>query len=158
MEAIYHELIPDEKLTRIILERIAAAEKEILFTVYCSMFALKKTGSPVNKIIEELKRAKDRGICVMILLNKRNFSGKLGAHYRRFKEKITEYGIINKENKTRLNLHCKIWAFDREYVIIGSHNMTDKALERQHEVSVLIRDKLIAQKMIDYYFNIFNKN
>lgn len=56
--------------------------------------------------------------------------------------------------------HNKFFIFDNKYILIGSMNILDKSLSIHGgdiEMCILIKNKKLANEMIDYYDNhIFN--
>jgi len=52
--------------------------------------------------------------------------------------------------------HTKLVIIDGKIVFLGSHNWTQSALQRNHEVSVLIYDEDVAKILLRYFFDIWS--
>ena len=53
--------------------------------------------------------------------------------------------------------HTKLLIIDGEISVVGSTNWTYSALEKNHEVSVLIRSPEVAREIFKITFNVFGK-
>lgn len=94
-----------------------------------------------QEIYEELIRAKDRGVIIRVILEKRDSGGS----NERTIEKLRESGIDARFATYEYKLtHAKIIIIDGKIVIVGSHNLTKPALNENREASVIIKDPVIA--------------
>jgi phosphatidylserine/phosphatidylglycerophosphate/cardiolipin synthase-like enzyme len=53
-----------------------------------------------------------------------------------------------------LTSRYKVAIIDRESVFLGSHNMTDSALRRNHEASLMIISSQLSKELIHYFESI----
>ncbi|MBW9221240.1 phospholipase [Methanothermococcus sp. SCGC AD-155-M21] len=137
-------ILNDEKYYYHVLNAISSAEREIDIIMF-SMYRCKKT----EELLNELIRARKRGVFIRIILDKDIDSNKevkniLGS------EKIP----IKLADDRRI--HNKLIIIDKDILIVGSHNWTDKALFQNRESSVVIRDKHTIKKMKRYFESVWN--
>ncbi len=132
----------DDILNEKLLPMIKNSKKEILVSIFYL----------TNKhLIEELIKAKQRGIRVVVLID------ALGAY--NFKERID---LLRKaeipvkvENWGGKN-HEKTMLIDNEYLIIGSSNFSKNAFSKNDENVLIIENKEIANYYRDYFIYLFN--
>lgn len=90
---------------------------------------------------EELIKAKNRGVEIRVILEKRDSGGS----NERMVEKLKEEGIDARFATYEYKLtHAKIIIIDGKIVIVGSHNLTKPALTENREASIILRDSIIA--------------
>jgi phosphatidylserine/phosphatidylglycerophosphate/cardiolipin synthase-like enzyme len=74
-------------------------------------------------------------------------------------KKLRKWNITVKTSENKYT-HNKLFIFDKKYIFIGSMNILDKSLSIHGgdiEICVLIKNKKLANEMLDYYDNhIFN--
>ncbi len=111
--------------------------------------------NPINKILNKLVDAKNRGVVIRVILDK----DKEGEVYnsRLINKKAYDFlktkGINVKWDSTTYLTHSKVIVFDLEYTIIGSHNWTLNSLFSYDETSVIIKNNELA----NFYTNSFNE-
>lgn len=52
-------------------------------------------------------------------------------------------------------LHSKVWIFGEEFAVIGSHNLTEAALSRNHEASVITDVHRIITRLHLYFADLW---
>lgn len=60
-------------------------------------------------------------------------------------------GVKIKEKKIEKIIHAKMILIDDEIVIIGSHNITKNAFEKNLEISLLIYDKMLNKEYKNFF-------
>lgn len=130
-----------------IIPLIEQAQNEVLISVFLWNFYFNDPGCQVQKLNQALIRAVQRGVKVKALVSNESSL-----------KKMVEMGVVVKGSQFANKLHNKIMIIDQKYCIIGSHNLTKNALERNYEISVLFElsgvDARIYQfvkTMVDYH-------
>lgn len=123
-------------------------------SVICSFYLFKTTdarGNVPRQIAEELIRAKRRGVSVTVILEKAgNASDNLNTDNRRTAALLSRGGVRVFFDSPRITTHNKVVVIDSRYLYIGSHNLTQSALEHNNELSVLIDSPEMAAEAIAY--------
>ncbi len=115
-----------------ILEQIRSANQSIEI----EMFVFSS-----QEIYEELIRAKDRGVIIRVILEKRDSGGSNERMVEKLRENEIDARFATYEYKLT---HAKIIIIDGKIVVVGSHNLTKPALNENREASVIIKDQIIA--------------
>lgn len=92
-------------------------------------------------VLEALSRAEKRGVRVRVLLEK-DITG--GSNEQMF-AKLKERGIEVRWAETSGVMHAKFIIKDGKDVLVGSHNFTRAALEKNREASVLISGREVEE-------------
>ena len=137
-------ILNDEKYYYHVLNAISSAEREIDIIMF-SIYKCKKT----EELLNELIKARKRGVFIRIILDKDIDSNK------EVKNILGSEKIPIKLAEDR-RIHNKLIIIDKDILIIGSHNWTDKALFENRESSVAIRDKNTIKKMKRYFESVWN--
>ena len=104
-----------------------------------------------DELLIALKHAKERGVKVRIILEKRVMSDDNIATFQALKT----YGIdVKWASKLFTLTHAKFLIIDGTTVIIGSHNFSDNALTSNREASVLIE----RSAAVDEFKHIFEQD
>jgi phosphatidylserine/phosphatidylglycerophosphate/cardiolipin synthase-like enzyme len=119
------EIIIGSEFAKTLIPLIDQATDEIIISVFLWNYYFSDPGALVQKFNQALIRARARGVKIK----------GLTAGIQKLR-KMSELGIEIKESNFANKLHNKIIIIDRKYCIIGSHNLTKNALERNYEVSV----------------------
>ena len=95
-------------------------------------------------VISSLERAKERGVRVRIILEKRVIGG---ANQNAF-DTLKAHNISVRWASNVFTLtHSKIIVVDGKIIIVGSHNLSYSALNKNREISLLVLDENIANKL-----------
>jgi phosphatidylserine/phosphatidylglycerophosphate/cardiolipin synthase-like enzyme len=113
------------EFARTLIPLINQATSEIIISVFLWNYYFGEPSSEVQKFNQALIQAVARGVKVK----------GLTAGVQKLK-KMTDLGLVIKESNFANKLHNKIIIIDRKYCVIGSHNLTKNALQRNYEVSV----------------------
>ncbi len=138
-EDYFHTLIP--YLTR--------AKQEIVV----SMFLFSPGDHETNRatqVKEALIDAAKRGVRVRVFLDQseeQNFSTEAN---RSVAQELRRHRIKVKLDSPERTTHTKLIVIDQRYTFLGSHNLTNSALHRNNEASVLVDSPSIAQQALTY--------
>lgn len=133
-----------------VLERmIGQAERSIDLV----MFLFKVTDSSKNRaaaLVEDLIRARKRGIMVTVLLEKSGYDPDINRANQRVAARLKKQGVTVRFDSEKATTHAKAVVIDRRYSLIGSHNFTGSALSNNHEASLLVDNQALASQLVDY--------
>jgi len=108
-------------------------------------------------LIQELNRAilakVEDGLKVRVLLNKEGRGQHLMAINMAASKYLGEAGVSVKFARTFPITHAKLWIFDDDKVILGSHNLSNRSVSVNNEASALIKSREVAVEF-KRYFNI----
>lgn len=101
---------------------------------------------PVNALIDKLIAASLRGVKVRVYLDKDQEGDLYKSRIinRLAYEALKNAGIDVRWDRVTSLSHSKIVVVDQEIVVMGSHNWTASSFFQYSEVSVLIKDRMIA--------------
>ena len=93
---------------------------------------------------------------IRVLLNKEGRGQHLMAINMKAAMFLREAGIIVKFGRTFPITHAKLWIFDDDSVILGSHNLSSRAVTVNNEVSALIKSRPVAVECKRYFNSLWN--
>ncbi|HDL63939.1 MAG TPA: hypothetical protein ENH12_00975 [Proteobacteria bacterium] len=140
-----------------VLNLIRNAEKSIYLVMYGIQLKGRGENDMANTLVEELIEAKRRGVKVKVILET---SGKeeWGEYVTQINEEVMRIlrseGIQISLDDKKTTTHAKVLVVDEEITVLGSHNWTFAAFERNNESSVKIKSRPVAQKYISYFHSI----
>lgn len=109
--------------------------------------------------VKELNRAvlekARRGLKVRVLLNREGRSSHLTVINMEAKRYLSEAGISVKTARTFPTTHAKLWIFDHDAVILGSHNISNRSVTVNNEASALIKSREVAVEFKRYFDQIW---
>jgi cardiolipin synthase len=97
-------------------------------------------GSPTQAFNQALVRAQRRGCKVSCLVNSGDIS-----------EQLNKVGLFAKKINSRDLLHSKLVLLDDRFVVIGSHNISSHAFEKNFETSVIIESEELSKHFSNYF-------
>lgn len=139
-----NELIVGNAYFKKALALIEGASLSIDVVMYEWKWYANDPSSHVQRLNQALVRAVRRGVKVRALVNE----GRQCAL-------LNELGIEAKTNLASIVMHTKAVIVDREHVLMGSHNFTEKAMTSNIETSTYYRDAEIAKQLSDYMLSLW---
>jgi phosphatidylserine/phosphatidylglycerophosphate/cardiolipin synthase-like enzyme len=103
-----------------------------------------------DKFENNIFKTQQRKAISMIILKCMNILNKNNM------EKLKNENIITKTPLESKYTHNKLFIFDKKYILVGSMNIMNKSLQTYGgdiEICVLIKNKNLANEMLDYYKN-----
>ncbi len=88
-------------------------------------------------VVESLERARERGVEVRIIIERDVVGGENDAIFRELSAKGFRIRYASESFKLT---HSKFIIIDGETLLVGSHNLSNSALFKNREASVVIRD------------------
>ncbi len=126
------------------------------YTIYLSLMYIVSGSSLVDELIDELVRAKDRGVTIHIILED-DFAG----YYWDIVDSLKSHGFHVVPAFSRdeiLFLHNKGIIVDDILVLVGSINWSEKALSENWEAGILIKSREVALYYKEVYEYDWNKS
>lgn len=90
----------------------------------------------VNYMIERLWEKADKGVLVRVLMNSTLANPKNKQNMQIFKQECESKGGQVVEIKKGILMHAKAVQFGKRYILIGSHNVSDRSYKSHFEISV----------------------
>jgi cardiolipin synthase len=115
----------------------------------------KYPSSPTNVLIQELVAAHKRGVAVKVILERRDERERASMNNEKTGTLLSRAGVDVVYDPATVTTHTKLLIVDGTISVVGSTNWTYSALEKNHEVSVLIRSSEVAQRLQDYFQTIW---
>ncbi len=140
-------LLKDVEFSGALLNGIRNARK----TIICSYYLFVVQGkSESEKILEELVRARRRGVEVRVILEKSRQKDRLNEENLHTAALLSRGGIKVFFDTPDVVTHLKVTVIDNRYVFLGSHNLTQGALKFNNELSVLMDSPETAAETLTY--------
>jgi len=143
-------LLRNQEYSEALQKGLREARRSIIFSFY--LFKVMETrGNQPRAIAAELIKAAGRGVDVTVILEKGNDKNdQLNAENRNSAALLSRGGVKVFFDTLHTTSHMKTVVIDSRYVYIGSHNLTQSALQRNNELSVLIDSPEIAAEVKAY--------
>lgn len=129
--------------------------QEARFSIQVMMFEMgyydKFPNTPSNLLIKELIEAKRRGVKVEVILEVREGRDRTTERNRQTGKILSDGGVTVIYDPLFKTTHAKLMVVDGQLSLIGSTNWTYYALTNNNEVSLLVRSKLLAKELLDYF-------
>jgi phosphatidylserine/phosphatidylglycerophosphate/cardiolipin synthase-like enzyme len=143
--------LPGQTFIKVLIDSIHKTKYSIDIIQYQWNFY---TGNPRSQI-QELNRAlilkAQRGLKVRVLLNKEGRGQHLMVINMTASKFLSEAGMSVKFGRTFPITHAKLWVFDDDEVILGSHNLSNRSVTVNNEVSALIKSRPVAVEFKRYF-------
>ncbi len=135
---------------------ISEAKKSIFVVMYLISFNKEDKNSKVSQLMDELAKAKLRGVEVKAILDYQRTGSSLAAGEANFEafNFLKDNGIEAYFDSVQAYTHTKAIVIDKRIVISGSHNWSDAALTRNNELSFLINSPKLASRILDEFSRI----
>lgn len=125
-------------------------------SIYILMYAIQVGESkyhPVNRLCQDLIQAHKRGVKIEIILE---YSSAARDKFiteinQKALDLLSKEGIRVRFDDSRRVTHAKLVIIDDYITILGSHNWTYTAFQRNNESSILIKSRKVAQKFLKYF-------
>ena len=160
LEQDYLELLQSRNTTVIVIndrdyfsiayDLVQAANESIYVIMYVLKYDPGDPVDPVNDLVWALGNASQRGVEVAVIIENETWETSQAAY-----DYFVKVGVNVTYDPGGVRTHCKLVVVDRYIVLIGSHNWTESALSYNHETSVLIISKEVAEEEIRYFNEIW---
>lgn len=147
------QLLADAAYYPVLLDKIRTAGKSIDLVMY--LWKTSATpGSKSGELILALGEARRRGIGIRVLLEYSGYDEELNRANRETAERLAQEGIIVFFDAAGVTTHAKLAVIDQRFCLIGSHNLTQSALGRNREISIILDDLQLAGELGRYINNL----
>lgn len=127
-----------------VIPLIKNSKKSIDIIVYDWRWYPNQIGSAIQRFNNEIVAGRKRGKKIRVITNSLHVIGTLKTQNFEARGKVS--------SKT---LHTKLMIIDGKIVILGSHNYTMNAFTINHEVSVIIEDEKVVERLKLYFENLW---
>ncbi len=148
--------IPSFQYFEATLNEINQAKESIQVFMYLISIFPDQPESQVNKLVEALIKAKDRGVTVRVILDQNlDFTEEIHEEALYQNKNQASYELLKRNgipvffDEAQVYTHAKAIIIDEETVILGSTNWSKAALTRNNEANALIRSKELARNLLD---------
>ena len=149
------EVVTDRQYAQVVCEAFGRARSSIRMMMFEARYYEHHRNSPTNALIEELIAARRRGLDVRVILERREENDRVNAGNLKTGAILSRGGVEVMYDPPTTTTHSKILIIDGETSVVGSTNWTYNALEKNHEVSVLIRSPQVARTLQDYFHDVW---
>jgi len=131
---------------------LSRANKSVYVIMYVIKYDPKDPRDPVNTLLNILINLSKRNVDVKIIVDDETYNS-----YPETINYLLSHNIsVKLDESSGRTTHTKLVIIDGKIVFLGSHNWTQSALQRNHEVSVLIYDEDVAKILLRYFFDIWS--
>ena len=145
----------DLLVTREFLSRVPAMMENAQFSIKVIQFVMQLKGKSAKMSSRELGiklAAKLRdGVRVQVLLNSAGGGWRAPALNRQAAKWLKERRVEVRTPGPERTFHAKMIIIDNQIAIVGSHNWTPYALDRNFEVSMIVRDSACVGKLTRHF-------
>lgn len=142
-------LLRNQEYSAALIQSLRTAQSSIVLSYY--LFKVSDIrGNLPGKVAEELVAARRRGVDVTVYLERRRGKDPLMGDNRRTAALLHRSGVRVLFDSPDVTTHTKAAVIDRRLVFLGSHNLTQGALRRNNELSVLIDSPDLAAEVLSY--------
>jgi phosphatidylserine/phosphatidylglycerophosphate/cardiolipin synthase-like enzyme len=145
------QLVVDTQYFQIAKKIIQEAKHSIQVMMFEMGYYDKYPNTPSNLLIKELIDAKKRGVRVEVILEVKEGEDRATKRNRQTGKILSEGGVDVIYDSLSKTTHTKLMVVDGHLTLLGSTNWTYYAMINNHEASVLIRSKEVAEELIDYF-------
>jgi phosphatidylserine/phosphatidylglycerophosphate/cardiolipin synthase-like enzyme len=149
------EIIQNREYFPSVHRALQEAEESIRVIMYWAEYYEKYPDSPSNILIRDLIEAHRRGVKVEVIL-------ELGTHddvnrdNAEVTQRLSDEGVAVVFDSPSVTTHTKLMTIDGEITVLGSTNWKYHSLDKNNEVSVLIKSREIAAEIEEYFKRIWN--
>lgn len=148
--------LPGQAFIGSLIEAINRAKYSIDIIQYQWNFYPGNPRSQIQELNRTVLARAGSGIKMRILLNKEGRGQHLMAINMKASSFLSEAGISVKFGMSFPINHAKLWVFDDDEVILGSHNLSNRSVTVNNEVSALIKNREVAMEFKRYFNSLWS--
>lgn len=154
--AVAAQLLADEAYYPALLGQIRAAQKSIDLVTYLWKISGALNSKP-GELVRALGEARRRGVIVRVILENSGYDEELNRANREAAAQLQQEGITAIFDSPTVTTHAKMMVVDHRFCLVGSHNLTQSALGRNHEMSVMLDSPRLAGELGTYVDRLLGK-
>ncbi len=143
------ELINDRDYAPAMIAELQQADTSIHIAMFSITYYDDYPDSSVNKMLEELVYAKNRGLDVRIVVDEYPEDHEKGIEF------LEKYGVPVRHDGPEQSTHAKLIIIDGKTTILGSTNWRYYSVDKNHEADVIIRNQAVALEYEQYFEEIW---
>ena len=143
--------LPGQTFILKLVDMVASAKYSIDIIQYQWNFYPGKRTSQIQGLNRTVLGKARGGTKMRVLLSKEGRSQHLTTINMTAKKYLGEAGIAVKLGRTFPITHAKLWIIDDDVVLLGSHNLSNRAVTVNVETSVLIKSRQVAVEFKRYF-------
>jgi len=143
--------LPGQSYIIKLLEKVSSAKYSIDVIQYQWNFYPGNPRSQIQKLNRTVLGKANTGTKIRVLLSKEGRGQHLTAINMTAQRFLGESGIEVKLGRTFPITHAKLWVFDDDSVILGSHNLSNRSVTVNVETSALIESRAVAKEYRRYF-------
>ena len=132
------------------LSLFESATQSVRVIMYGIKYEPKYKDSKVNRLVESLSAAHQRGVDVAVIMDRSDYNETLNRVNDAARQYLAASGVAVFDDAEKITTHAKVIVAD-DRVIIGSVNWGFDALERRNETCVSVRDPALAAFFTAYF-------
>lgn len=149
-------LLADEAYYPTLLGKIRTAQKSIDLVMYLWKISAAANNKP-GELVSALGEAKRKGIIVRVILENSGYDEELNRANRETAAQLQREGITAIFDSADVTTHAKLAVIDQRFCLVGSHNLTQSALGRNREISVMFDNPSLAEELGTYLDGLLGK-
>ena len=148
------EVLEDRAYTARLVRLLDSANRSIKVMMFEATSYTRHRNSPSNRIIQALIDAAGRGVEVEVILDRARPSRRNSASNLITARRLRDGRVEVFLDPVSTTTHTKLVVVDQRYTVCGSTNWTYSALARNHEVSLLLDDPDVSDKIERYFLRV----
>ncbi|MCD6216020.1 MAG: hypothetical protein J7J92_03025 [Candidatus Aenigmarchaeota archaeon] len=153
------QVVTDDEYFSHAYDIIRAANHEIEIIMFEMRYYPTYNYSKTNLLLNEIKKASQRGVNVKIILE--GGEDYLGVGFKDKQAQVCNFfqnsSVIVRYDPGNITTHAKLLIADN-YVLLGSTNWVYYSLKKNHETNVLIKSRQISSKFGHYFDVLWNQS
>ena len=151
------KLLFDEKFVAAAAALIKTAKKEIFILAYLMAVPGKKKPGREELLYRELFKVMKRGVGCRVIINYGMPENKMIKQNMGASRYLTEMGAKCKAVGRNRTVHAKMIIIDGVSLIMGSHNWTARAMERNVEASIQVDNREVVKVARERFLELWEK-
>jgi len=148
--------LPGRAFIDVLIEAVGNVKYSIDVIQYQWNFYPAKPNSEMQRLNRTVLAQGEARKKVRVMLNKEGRGQHLMAINMRAMKYLGEAGVVVKFGRTFPITHAKLWIFDDDVIILGSHNLSNRSVTVNNESSVLIRSRAVAMEFKRYFNSLWD--
>ena len=149
------QVVTDRQYVEVVRRCFQKATSSIKMMMFEASYYKKYPESPSNLLIRELIAAKKRGLDVKVILEQREGTERATLRNKETGALLAKSGVEVVYDPLTVTTHTKLLIVDGAISVVGSTNWTYSALDKNHEVAVLIRSPEVANDLQNYFLSVW---